>query len=70
MNELSRVITNGDEAAPGRISQLEKALRTAITAAQSAEQYGEEIGYVVRFDQESIKCMAITVLIGMQGSRY
>ena len=52
------------------ISQLERALKTTILAAHSAEQYGTEIGYAVRFDQESVKCMAITILIGMQGGRY
>ena len=35
----------------------------------AAEQYGKEIGYPIRFDQESVKCMAVTVLIGMQGCR-
>ena len=44
--------------------------KAAILAAHTAEQYGKEIGYAVRFDQESVKCMAITVLIGMQGGRY
>ena len=61
-------VANGEQTPP--ISQLERALKTAILAAHSAEQYGKEIGYVVRFDQESVKCMAITVLIGMQGGRY
>ena len=51
------------------VSQLERALKTTIQAAHIAEKYGKEIGYAVRFDQESIKCMAITVLIGMQGGR-
>ena len=67
-NYVSRVIATCDETP--RISQLEKALKTAILAVRSAEQYGEEIGYVVRFDQESVKSMAVTVLIGMQGGRY
>jgi len=61
--------SNGDET-QRPISLLERALKTAILAAHSAEQYGEEIGYVVRFDQESVKSMAVTVLIGMQGGRY
>jgi len=55
---------------PPLISQLERALKTAILAAHSAEQYGNEIGYAIRFDQESVKSMAVTVLIGMQGGRY
>jgi hypothetical protein len=48
------------------ITQLESALKTAIKAACEAEKYGTMIGYVVRFSEESIKCMAITALIGMQ----
>jgi hypothetical protein len=47
-------------------TQLESALKTAIAAAHEAEKYGTMIGYVVRFSEESIKCMAITALIGMQ----
>lgn len=54
---------------PRPVTQLENALKTAIFSAHMAEQYGKEIGYVVRFDQESVKCMALTVLIGMQGGR-
>jgi hypothetical protein len=66
LNDLRDVVANG-ESPP--ISQLERALKTTILAAHTAEQYGREIGYAIRFDQESIKCMAITVLIGMQGGR-
>ena len=47
-------------------TQLESALKTAIAAAKEAEQYGTAIGYTVRFSEESIKCLAITVLIGQQ----
>jgi hypothetical protein len=47
-----------------------QALKTAISAAHSAEKFGAEIGYVVRFDSDAIKSMAITVLINMSvGSR-
>jgi hypothetical protein len=46
-------------------TQLESALKTAIAAAKEAEQYGTAIGYTVRFSEESIRCMANTVLIGM-----
>ena len=69
MNELGSLIANGEQTSRP-ISQLERALRTAILAAHSAEQYGKEIGYPIRFDQESVKSMAVTVLIGMQGGRY
>ena len=51
-------------------TKLEHALKTAITAACNAEKFGAELGYVVRFDSDAIKSMAITVLINMsEGSR-
>jgi hypothetical protein len=46
-------------------TKLEHALKTAISAAYNAEKYGAELGYVVRFDADAIKSMAITVLINM-----
>ena len=46
-------------------TKLEQALKTAISAAHNAEKFGSEIGYVVRFDADAIKSMAITVLINM-----
>ena len=52
------------------LTKLESALKTAIAAAHNAEKFGAEIGYVVRFDSDAIKSMAITVLINMnEGSR-
>jgi hypothetical protein len=52
------------------LTKLENALKTAIAAAHNAETFGAEIGYVVRFDSDAIKSMAITVLINMnEGSR-
>jgi len=52
------------------MTKLEHALKTAISAAYNAEKYGAELGYVVRFDADAIKSMAITVLINMnEGSR-
>jgi hypothetical protein len=48
-------------------TKLEFALKTAIAAAAGAEQFGHEIGYVVRFAPDDIRAMAITVLIN--GSR-
>jgi hypothetical protein len=55
---------------PASMTKLEHALKTAITAAYNAEKYGTELGYVVRFDADAIKSMAITVLINMsEGSR-
>jgi hypothetical protein len=47
------------------ITKLEHALKTAISAAHNAEKFGAELGYVVRFDADAIKSMAITVLINM-----
>jgi hypothetical protein len=52
------------------VTKLEHALKTAITAASNAEKFGADMGYVVRFDSDAIKAMAITVLINMsQGER-
>ncbi len=52
------------------LTKLESALKTAIAAAHNAEKFGAEIGYVVRFDSDAIKSMAITVLINMsEGNR-
>jgi hypothetical protein len=53
---------------PAPTTQLEHALKTAISAAHNAERYGAELGYVVRFDADAIKSMAITVLINMSGA--
>jgi hypothetical protein len=52
-------------AQPAPVTKLEQALRTAISAAHNAEKFGSELGYVVRFDADAIKSMAITVLINM-----
>ena len=54
-------------APPVPTTKLEHALKTAISAAYNAERYGAELGYVVRFDADAIKSMAITVLINMSG---
>ncbi len=66
-------ISNGNGSAPKPIAllpsppvtKLEHALKTAISAAYNAEKFGAELGYVVRFDADAIKSMAITVLINM-----
>lgn len=59
-----------DKTPPSPTTKLEHALKTAISAAHNAEKYGSELGYVVRFDADAIKSMAITVLINMaQGPR-
>jgi hypothetical protein len=59
---------DGIQALPS--TKLEHALKTAISAAYNAEKYGSELGYVVRFDADAIKSMAITVLINMsEGGR-
>jgi hypothetical protein len=47
-------------------TQLETALKTAVHAAKEAEHYGSTIGYTVRFSEQSIKSMAISLLIGAQ----
>ena len=52
---------------PAPPTKLEHALKTAISAAYNAERFGAELGYVVRFDADAIKSMAITVLINMSG---
>ena len=50
---------------PGKVpaTQLEHALRTAVHAAKEAEHYASLIGYTVRFSEQSIKSMAISLLI-------
>jgi hypothetical protein len=50
---------------PAPTTKLEHALKTAISAAYNAEKFGTDLGYVVRFDADAIKSMAITVLINM-----
>jgi hypothetical protein len=61
---------NNPNAPPPVTTKLEHALKTAISAAHNAEKYGAELGYVVRFDADAIKSMAITVLINMsEGNR-
>jgi hypothetical protein len=63
----SAQISNGSSVPT---TKLEQALKTAITAASNAEKFGAELGYVVRFDSDAIKSMAITVLINMsEGGR-
>jgi hypothetical protein len=61
---------NSEPTQPTPVTKLEHALRTAISAAHNAEKYGTDLGYVVRFDADAIKSMAITVLINMsEGGR-
>jgi len=59
--------TGFPEGTPDQVptTKLEHALKTAISAAHNAEKYGTDLGYVVRFDADAIKSMAITVLINM-----
>jgi hypothetical protein len=59
--------TQNEQPQPRSLTKLEHALKTAISAAHNAEKYGSELGYVVRFDADAIKSMAITVLINMSG---
>jgi hypothetical protein len=63
-------LPTSEESAPAKpatqpLTKLESALKIAISAAHNAEKFGAEIGYVVRFDSDAIKSMAITVLINM-----
>jgi hypothetical protein len=60
----------GASSQPVPVTKLEHALKTAISAAYNAEKFGTDLGYVVRFDADAIKSMAITVLINMsEGGR-
>jgi hypothetical protein len=61
------VAAPNEQPQPRSLTKLEHALKTAISAAHNAEKYGSELGYVVRFDADAIKSMAITVLINMSG---
>ena len=61
------VATQNEQPQHRPLTKLEHALKTAISAAHNAEKYGSELGYVVRFDADAIKSMAITVLINMSG---
>ena len=61
------VAAPNEQPQPRSVTKLEHALKTAISAAYNAEKYGSELGYVVRFDADAIKSMAITVLINMSG---
>jgi len=61
------VAQQNEQPQPRPLTKLEHALKTAISAAHNAEKYGSELGYVVRFDADAIKSMAITVLINMSG---
>jgi hypothetical protein len=61
------VAAQNEQPQPRSLTKLEHALKTAISAAHNAEKYGSELGYVVRFDADAIKSMAITVLINMSG---
>jgi hypothetical protein len=57
-------------AQPAPPTKLEHALKTAISAAYNAERFGAELGYVVRFDADAIKSMAIPVLINMSSGNH
>jgi hypothetical protein len=48
---------------------LERALKTAVSAAAEAEKHGAAIGYSIRFKPEDVRALGITVLIGMQSGR-
>lgn len=48
---------------------LERALKTAVTAAAAAEAHGKGMGYAVRFSSADVRALGITLLIGMQSGR-
>src|SRR4051794_7542070 len=50
-DELSKPAAT-PSVAPRLLTDLEDALKTAIASAKAAEQYGQEIGYVVKFDKD------------------
>lgn len=54
---------------PRPTTQLESALKTAVSAAAAAEKHAAQIGYTVRFTPQDIRAMGISVLISM-GQRH
>ena len=66
---LSRADSLDSPVGEIRRTQLSAALREAVSAADQAEKYAQQIGYTLRFAPGDIRCMAISVLIGMQGKR-
>ena len=52
---------------PRPTTQLEAALKTAVSAAAAAEKHAAAIGYNVRFTPSDIRAMGISVLISMDG---
>jgi hypothetical protein len=66
---VERKPAHGDAPAPAdpvcQFTKIESALKTAIAAACAAEKFGEDIGYKVKFSEQSIKSMACTVMIEM-----
>jgi len=70
VNGTASSVQGNSKTSPPVTTKLEHALKTAISAAYNAEKYSAELGYVVRFDADAIKSMAITVLINMsEGNR-
>lgn len=59
-------IAHSPESGVRTATQIEHALKAAVAAAASAERFATEIGYTVRFSEESIRAMGITILIGMR----
>lgn len=69
---VSQLLDSGDlegykcDVSPVPPTKLESALKTAVSAAASAEKHGQQIGYTIRFQPQDIRAMAISVLIGMR----
>jgi hypothetical protein len=61
------------QSAKKPVTQLESALKTAVSAAAEAEKEAERLGYGIRFSSADVRAMAISVLISMGqngGGRY
>ena len=61
--------TNTRPMPKGPATALERALKTAVTAAAEAEKHGQQIGYNVRFTPADVRALGITVYIGQQSGR-
>lgn len=65
----SQAVSQIPDSAAEYESELQRALKNAIEACANAEMYAKSIDYDCRFSPEQVKCMAISVLIGMQQAR-
>jgi hypothetical protein len=49
-----------------RLSQSVQAIKAAILACHEGEKYAASIGYAVHFENEDVRALGISILIGMQ----